>query len=29
MMYVSIFFVKPQFTEGYYFIEPQNRELSG
>ena len=23
------FFVKPLFAQGYYFIEPQNRELSG
>ena len=30
MMYVPIiFYVYPLFTEGYYFSEPQNCELSG
>ena len=30
MMYVTIiFYVKPLFTQGYYFIEAQNCELSG
>ena len=29
MMYVTIFFVKPLFILGYYFIYPQNREFPG
>ena len=29
-MYVTIiFYYKPLFTNGYYSIEPQNRDLSG
>ena len=29
-MYITIvFYVKHLFNQGYYFIEPQNRELSG
>ena len=29
MMYDTIFYVYPIYTLGYYFSEPQNRELSG